>query len=129
MSRVVVRTKEELKRAYAEKVDEIIVEGKMAKQIRDLERIKQFSPVAIGALAAAGVAFAAGSVAGPLKGGMSFIIESAVLTTTVTTTGLSIPLIIFACAVGVSLLFAIFKEYDVIEASGMGIKIILRKKN
>lgn len=129
MSRVVVRTKEELKKAYADKVDEIIVEGEMAKQIRDLEKIKKFSPVAIGALTAAGAAFAAGSVAGPVTGGMSFLVGGAALTTAATTTGLSIPLIFFACAVGVALLFAIFKEYDVIEASGMGIKIILRKKN
>lgn len=129
MSKVVVRTKEELKIAYAGKVDEIIIEGKLAKQIRDLEKIKLFSPVAIGALTAAGVAFLASTVSGPITGGISYFAAVATLETAAATTGLSVPLIILSCSIGVALLVAIFKEYDM-EAvvSGKGIKVILRKR-
>lgn len=107
-----VTTKEELKKAKADGVDEIIVLGALAKDLNDAQKITKLSSKKIAALTVAIAAAGAGMVAAPITGGVSMIAPAASATTIAITCSLTVPAIILASFLGVAMLIALFKEYD-----------------
>lgn len=112
MSTKTVTTKEELKKAKADGVDEIIVLGSLAKDLSDAQKITKLSRKKIAVLTVAIAAAGAGMVAAPITGGVSMLAPAASTTTIAITCGLTVPAIILASFLGVSMLVALFKEYD-----------------
>lgn len=126
MQSVIVTTKDQLEKAKQEKVPEIIVVGDLADSLKRSQQITKLSAI--------GLAVLATSIATiPLSGGLSSLalISGAQFVATFAApiaayTGVEIAAIIAAVSLGVALILAIFKEYDVIEyESG---KLILRRK-
>ena len=124
MSTRTVRTKEALKKAQKDGVNEIIVEGKLAEDLKATKKIATLSTGAIAALSA----LAAGVVIAPATGGTSAVVSAAIAAPVVAVTGLSLPAITFACIIGVAFLVALFKEYDM-EASSRDCYVKLTKKS
>lgn len=127
MSSMTVNTSKELKQAIEMKADKIIVTGAVANKIKKAENMKKFSPAIltmIGALVAVGTA---GIVAGPPTGGLSYLFVAPTYTTVSVATGLSIPVLIFIAAVGVTVLSTLFDEYTRVEI-GDGKIVYERKK-
>ncbi len=109
---MLVRTKEELKRAKDDKAAEIIIEGELATNVRNTKKIALLGPVVLGVLIALG----------PISGGMSFMAAAAY-------TGLDIALIIVAVSIGISLIVAIFRDYEEISFEyGPPARLVLKKK-
>lgn len=106
----VVRTKEELKLAKKDDVDQIIVEGKLAKTLREAKKVTTLSAAALGVLT---VALAAGTVAAPVTGGTSLGITAVAATPVMLATGISVQAIILISVLGVGFVVALFKEYKV----------------
>lgn len=106
MKEKVVRTKEELKKAQEEKVDIIIVEGDLAKKVKNGKKIVKLGAAS---LAVIGTAIAAA----PFTGGASLLFAAPVAAAA----GTSTLVIIAAVVVGVALLLAIWKNYEEIEFS------------
>lgn len=125
MSTRTVRTKEALKEAQKDGVNEIIVEGKLAEDLKATRKIATLSTGAIAALSAV----AAGVVIAPATGGTSAVISAVAAAPLVVATGLSIPAITFACIIGVAFLVTLFKEYDMeISAGGCSVKLTKKGK-
>lgn len=104
MSKRKVASKEELKKAKEDKVNTIIVEGKLAKDLKATEKIKTIGPVAMATL----TAFIATI---PASGGVSAVAAASVAAAT----GMDVAAIILAASLGIGFILAIYKEYDVIE--------------
>lgn len=125
-----VTTKEELKKAKEDKVDEIVVTGKLAKDLANAQKITKLGKVAMGALTACIAAVAAATVMAPETGGASLLAVAATLGTTAATTGLNVSAILLICSLGLTVIMAIFKEYDVITLKlGPDVVIKLKKKH
>jgi len=115
MQSVIVTTKDQLEKAKQEKVPEIIVVGDLADSLKRSQQITKLSAIGLAVLAASIATI-------PISGGLSSIAAAPIAAYT----GLEIAAIIAAVSLGVALILAIFKEYDVIEyESG---KLILRRK-
>lgn len=112
MSTRTVTTKEELKKAKEDGVDEIIVLGELAKDLNDAQMITTLSSGAIAALTVAIAAAGAGVAAAPFTGGVSLLAPAASATTIAITCSLTVPAIILASFFGVAMLVALFKEYN-----------------
>ncbi len=97
-----VSTKEELKQAKKDAVDEIIVVGKLAQHIKIAKRVMTLGPIA---LAAIGVALA--SI--PMTGGLSV----AALAPAATATGGSAVAIAIIAVGGIVFAIALFRDYDI----------------
>ena len=104
MSEITVSTKSELESARSAGVAEIVVLGELADQ---LKRGKKIALAGTAAIAALGVALAAI----PFTGGLSAALAAPVAAMS----GFEIAAIIAAAAVGITLLVAIFKDYEEIS--------------
>ncbi|MNM37622.1 hypothetical protein D3C81_483610 [compost metagenome] len=102
MESVIVRTRDELEVAKNAKAHEIVAVGKLAD---DLKKTRKFAT--LGAVGVAAIAAAVGLA--PVTGGLSTLGLAAVATVT----GLEIAAIITAASLGIALILAIHKDYDV----------------
>ncbi len=128
MEPVSVSTKEELKSAMESGVGEIVVQGKLASDLKKTKKIAKLSGAALAAVMALG-AVGAGSVAlAPATGGVSFFVAPAAAAPVAALTGMEIAAIICAVALGVSLIIAVFKDYEEISFDGEKKTMTLRKK-
>ena len=118
MSTRTVSTKEQLKRAKADKVSEIIVTGKLAKDLKAAKKITTLGVTAMGILTAAIATI-------PVTGGISGIAGVAAVATT---TGVSIPAIILTASLGIGFIVAVFKDYSEIEFDASKPALRLKKK-
>ena len=116
--RATVRTKQELDAAMKLGVQEIVVEGELAKHVKDGQRV--------GKIGAATLAVLGAAIAALPFGGISLAIAAPIAALT----GLEIALIIAVVFVGLALLIAIWKEYEEISfgyCDGEW-RLVLRKK-
>lgn len=128
---VIVRTKEDLKKSIESKIDTIIVIGPLANDVIKAQKIKKIGKAACISLGLATSAIIAAVAAAPVTGGVSGIAALAPVAAASALTGLEIATIIFVCTMGVAVLMAFYKDYDVIEMSlehGEP-KIVCRKKS
>lgn len=128
-----VTTMEELKRAKEEKVEKIIVEGKLADNLVKSKKIATLSAASLTALTAAIATAAASIAAAPVTGGISTIaapVSLAVIAPIATSTGLSATTIAFLVSIGtggVAVIVALLKGYT-IEADLKNSRVTLYRK-
>lgn len=115
MNQIIVSTKEELKAAQEGGAALITVRGSLADDIKKSKKVALAGAATIAVLAAAIAAI-------PVTGGLS--VGAAVPIAALT--GLEIAAIIAAATVGLTLILAVFKDYD--EVSYEKGKLVLRKK-
>ena len=120
MSRVEVTTKENLKRAQEQGVYEIIVIGELAEKLKKSKKIVTVGVVGIAVLVAA---FGVATVTAPVSGGLSYFAVAPVAALT----GVEIAVIITAASVGITLVIAVFKDYEEISFSSG--EMTLRKRS
>jgi NADH:ubiquinone oxidoreductase subunit K len=116
MSSITVTTKKELESAKENLIEEIIVSGKLADDLKKSKNIALASGVTLGVLAAALAAI-------PFTGGLSVFAAAPVAALT----GLEIAAIIAAASVGLALVIALFKDYE--EVSYDNGKMVLKKRS
>ena len=119
MQTITVTTKYELKKAQEEKIENIIVSGKLADTLKKAKQITKLSATGFGILTAA---LGVGTVTAPITGGLSMIIAAPVAALT----GLEIVAIITATTLGIALIIALFKDYE--EISFEKGKMTLKKR-
>ncbi len=115
-----VSTIEELKAAQEAKIEEIVVVGELAAKLKKAKKVAFLGKVAMGALVAT---LGAATLTAPVTGGISYLAAAPVTTLT----GLEIAAIIAASALGITLVIAIFKDYD--EISYENGKMTLKRKS
>lgn len=115
MKSVTVTTKGELESAKESGVEEIIVSGSLASDLKKAKKIAFAGAATLGVL---GVALAAI----PFTGGLSAFAAAPVAALT----GLEIAAIIAAVSVGLALVIAVFKDYE--EVSYENGKLTLRRR-
>ena len=112
-----VSTKETLKFAIDRGYEEIIVEGNLVSELKKTKCVATASAPAIAALTAAFGLL-------PVSGGLSTI----AIAPFVALTGLDISVIILALSIGLAVIMAVYKDYEVIEIETPdGTKIRLKK--
>ena len=116
---VTVTTKAELKNAQEKNIQEIVVSGDLADKLKKAKQITKLGATGLGILTAA---IGVGIVAAPVTGGLSMFAAAPVAALT----GLEIAAIITASALGITLIIAVFKDYE--EISYENGKMTLRKK-
>lgn len=114
---VVVQTKQQLAAACESGAQEIVVKGELAKRLKDGKKIRK---VGAGTLAALGSAIIAFPFTGGLSASMALSISAS--------TGVGTALVLAAILVGLSLLLAVWKEYDEIDYSHSPLSLSLRRK-
>lgn len=117
MTKVVVRTKSELDAARKNKSSMIIIEGELASKVK---KSKKIAYAGAGTLATIGAAIAVA----PMSGGLSMFAATGVAALT----GFEIAAIIAACALGIGLIVALFKDYEEIEFDGKNLRMVLKRK-
>lgn len=119
MSEMVVTSKEELEKAKEAGVDTIIVKGEFAEKLYKARKL-----TTIGSVALAAIVGVVGTTA--VTGGLSM----AALAPVAAMSGIDVAIIIIAATIGIGLILALYKEYEVIEVgydSG-GMVLRLEKK-
>lgn len=124
----VVKDRNELKKAYEDKVDKIILTGNFAQNMKKAKVIRKLTPAKLAMLGAAITAAGGGIAMAPFTLGVSSVISVAAAAPVAVKTGLSIPVIIAVGSIGLTLLLAVFEEYDIIEAKKGDFKVVLRKR-
>lgn len=106
---MIVKTKQDLESALKNKVEYFEVEGELAEQLKKGQKITTLSKVALSVLTAsiAGIALA------PATGGVSGVMGLTTATAIATLTGLEIAVIMTVAFVGVRMLMALYKDYEV----------------
>lgn len=117
-----VKTKEQLKEAQMDKVEEIIVVGKLAKDLKKAKKITTLSATSLAALTAV---IGAGAAVAPFTGGASLV---ASFTGAAASTGLSIPIIMAIATLGSGLVLMMFKYYEEVEFDLKNQTLKLRRK-
>ncbi|HAS0861466.1 TPA: hypothetical protein I3314_001538 [Enterobacter hormaechei subsp. xiangfangensis] len=117
MTEVIVRTKDELERAKANKAQYITIEGELATKVKRGKTVAKASGVSLALLTAA-------LAATPFTGGMSALAAAPIAAMS----GFEIAAIIAAASIGITLIIAIFKDYEEIEAGDGKLKLKRRKK-
>ena len=123
MEERIVKTKEELKKAVADKVDSIIVEGELAKKVKNGLKIKKASRWALGLLSAALIAV-------PFTGGLSLAAAAPIAALT----GLEVALIIAVASLGFAVILKLSEEYEEVESGfkfekdGVGFSFKIKRK-
>ena len=117
-----VKTKEQLKEAQMDKVEEIIVVGKLAKDLKKAKKITTLSATSLAALTAV---IGAGAAVAPFTGGVSLV---ASFTGAAASTGLSIPIIMAIATLGSGLVLMMFKYYEEVEFDLKNQTLKLRRK-
>ena len=125
MRTIEVNTKEELKQAMNDKYDEIIVNGELAKKLNKAKKINKLSKVTLGILIAA---LTAGIATAPITGGASLGASFITAAPIAALTGTDIAVIIAVSFIGVTLVIAVFKDYDDVEFSTNPLKLKLKRK-
>lgn len=120
MNRIEVTTKEALKIAQEQGIDEITVMGELAEKLKKAKKITTLNKVGLGLLMAT---LGAATVTAPMTGGLSYYAAASVAALT----GVEIATIITAASLGIAMIIAVFKGYDVI-VDGPG-RLILKKKD
>ncbi|MFA7240757.1 MAG: hypothetical protein WC091_11640 [Sulfuricellaceae bacterium] len=115
MSSITVTTKNELESAKNNGYEEIIVSGSLANDLKKSKSIAYAGVTTIGILTAA-------LAAAPFTGGISALAAVPIAALT----GFEIAAIIIAASLGITLIIAIFKDYEEISFSDM--RLVLRKK-
>jgi|GEM_PF-671964 len=136
---ITVTTKNELESARKKKYEEIIVTGKLANDLKKSKRIAYASAATLAIVTAAIIAIpftgglsAAGAVSAIAleSAAVGFTAATAGATATAATavglTGIEISTIIIAASLGISLIVALFKDYEEISFSDG--TLTLRKK-
>ncbi|MBM0065919.1 hypothetical protein [Alkalicoccobacillus gibsonii] len=121
-----IRTKEQLKKAKKMKVEEFVVIGKLAEDLKKAEQIKNLSKKSVIIL---GAAVGAGAAAAPFTFGSSMAVSTVIAGAA--TGGLTAATISAAITVGgIALVFSIYKNYEEIDAKVGGnlLQFRLRKK-
>lgn len=119
MNQITVTTKEELKNAKEKGYQEIIATGDLATDLKKASVIKALGPVAIGTLTAALALI-------PVTGGVSMVLAAPVWATVGITDTVVVTAIV---TLGLTLVLAIFKEYDVeFEKTAEGMRAKLTRK-
>ncbi len=108
---IIVKTKEELEKAMDNKEQNIVVQGELAEKLYKTRKIAKLSGWTL-------VAIAAALAAAPFTGGLSAASLTAVagftsITSAATLTGLEIGVIVMAATIGLSIILALYKNYDV----------------
>lgn len=114
---VTVQTKNDLKKAIENKADTIIITGSLADDVIKGQKLAKLDKIALASLGFTASAIAAAVATAPVTGGASIAVAVPVAATLAAMTGLEIATIIFICVMGVSVLWAFYKEYDIIEIS------------
>jgi len=114
----VVTTKQELEAAKERGDVEIIVEGELVDK---LKKAKKVTMVGAGTLAALTAALAAAAVTAPITGGLSLVAAAPIAAWS----GVDVAVVILASSIGLTLLNAIFKDYEEISSNG---RLVLRKR-
>ena len=130
MSSITVTTKDELKKAYDTKPDEIIVEGKLAKDLKKCENLGKAAPGVLAAVGASVAVITAGIAAAPATFGISAVASLTATTTAASITGLEVAGVIIACSIGFTIVWGVTHDYNFIyETDGNGsMKIRMEKK-
>lgn len=118
MTTQTVSTKAELESAKNAKINEIIITGKLAN---DLKKSKKIAYTSAGTIAVLTAAIAAT----PLTGGLSAI----GLIPVAAMTGFEVAAIIIAASIGITLIIAIFKDYEEIEFENNRMKLKRKSSN
>jgi len=113
---IIVKTIEELKLAKDAKIQKIIVTDDLANQLKKTKPIAFVGAITLGIIATA-------IAATPLTGGLSL---GAGLAGVATLSGVEASIIILAASVGITLIVAVFKDYE--EISYKENELILRRK-
>ncbi len=122
-----VTTKEELKAAQSKGVDEIIVVGKLAGQLKLAKKVALLSTATLAALGVfLTTVTVTTTVTAPMTGGMSYLAAAPVVVPVAAMTGVEVAAIIAASFLGLALILAIYKDYE--EISYESGRLVLRKK-
>ena len=116
MSTVTVKTKEELKKAIASNTNEIIAVGALATNLKKSKKITTLGLVTLPILVAAMAAI-------PFTAGLSAVVAAPIAVLT----GVEIAVIIAVNYVGIALVIAIYRDYDVVIETPDGTIIFKRK--
>lgn len=116
---ITVTTKEELENAKNDGEDQIIVKGELADKLKKSKQVAKLSGAGLAVLT---VTLGVATVTAPVTGGLSYFAAAPVAALT----GLEIAAIITASALGITLIIAIFKDYEEIRYSKG--ELILRKR-
>lgn len=100
----VITTKEELKEAQKQGLDNFIVRGELADKISKTKKVFTLGPVALGGLIAA---FTGATVAAPFTGGVSYAPVAGLSSTTIGAVA------IIVSAIGATTYFALVKDYNI----------------
>ena len=114
-----VTTNEELKAAQSPGVDEIVVEGKLAGQLKLAKKVALLGGATLAVLS---TLLVTATVTAPVTGGLSYLVAAPVATMT----GVEVAAIIAASFLGLALILAIYKDYE--EISYEPGRLVLRKK-
>lgn len=104
-----VRTKEELKQAQQEGAEEIIVTGKLAKQLYAARKVKTLSKASLGIITSA---LGIGALAAVPTGGLSLGISGLAAAPIAAATGISAEALLLISAVGVTFIITLIQGYD-----------------
>ena len=104
MTSRIVTTKDQLESAKNSRIDEIIITGKLANDLKKSKKIAYASAGTIAVLIAA-------IAATPFTGGLSAV----GLIPVAAMTGFEIAAIIIAASIGITLIIAIFKDYEEVD--------------
>jgi hypothetical protein len=122
MSSIVVTTKNELKFAKENGYEEIIVKGNLAHDLKKSQSIENASVATI-------AIFVAVFVVVPGAAPASFLASRFFAASIAAATGIEIAAIIVAVSIGVFLIIAVFKDYEVISYKDGEMEMLLRKKD
>lgn len=100
---LIIKTKDELQKAIDNKVEQFYVEGELAEQLKKGQKITTLGKIALGVLTASIITV-------PATGGVSGVVG---LIAVKTLTGLEIAAIMAVAFLGVGMLIALFKDYNV----------------
>ncbi len=106
---MIIKTKDELENAIKNKVQNFEVEGELAENLKKGQQITTLGKISLSIL----IASLAGIVATPATGGISGAWGVAGAATVATLTGLEIATITAVAFLGIGMLIALFKDYNV----------------
>lgn len=119
---VIVTNKEELKEAMKNKANIIVVEGELAKNIHNSRKIKK---IGISSIAIITTALTAATITAPLTGGLSYAAAAPIAASA----GVPVATIISLSIVGITVVIALFKDYEEIEYSLTPPSVKFKKKS
>lgn len=119
MDSVTVNTKEELSQAKNSNASEIVVIGELANKLKRAQKVTLLSA---GTLAVITALLGTATITAPVTGGMSYFVAAPAAALS----GLEIATIIVSASLGISLIIALFKDYEEIEYSKE--RLILRRR-